>query len=229
MYQTTAELTAMIDHTNLKAFAEKHEIKQLCEEAVQYGFQSVMVNAVRIPECREYLGGSGIIIGTVVSFPLGATSIKAKVQEATTAMEAGAIEIDYVLDIGAVKDGNFEQIRSEMRELTEACHAAGAAVKVIFENCYLTKDEIKAVAAIAGEIRPDFIKTSTGFGTSGAMIEDVRMMKETAGDMVAVKAAGGIRTLQSFQSMTEAGAARIGTSNSVAILKEYEALKAGTE
>lgn len=226
MYQTAAELAAMIDHTNLKTFAEKSEIRQLCGEAVQFGFASVMVNASRIPDCRDFLGNSGILIGTVVSFPQGATSVKAKVQEAATAIEAGAAEIDYVLNIGAVKDGDFELIRREMRELTETCHEFGAAIKVIFENCYLTKEEMKRVAGIAGEIHPDFIKTSTGFGTSGATEEDVRLMKEAVGAGVAVKAAGGIRTLQSFQSMTEAGAERIGTSNSVAILKEFEAARA---
>ena len=119
--------------------------------------------------------------------------------------------------------------RERQRGIRErACHRLGAAVKVIFENCYLTKEEIRFVADIAGEIRPDFIKTSTGFGTSGALEEDVRLMKETVGAAVAVKAAGGIRTLQSFRSMTEAGAARIGTSNSVAILKEFEAAEAKT-
>jgi len=223
MYQTAAELAEMMDHTNLKAFAEKSKIKRLCEEAGRHGFASVMVNAYRVPDCREYLYGSGVMVGTVVSFPLGATSVKAKVQEAAVAIRAGANEIDYVLNIGAVKDGDFGLIRREMREMTKACHAQGAAVKVIFENCYLTKEEIRTVADIAGEIQPDFIKTSTGFGISGAAAEDVRLMKKAAGDKVAVKAAGGIRTLQSFMDMAQAGATRIGASNSVAILEEYKA------
>ena len=140
--------------------------------------------------------------------------------ETLQAISDGADEIDYVLNIGKLKEGNTEYIRKEMQAITSVCRERGIICKVIFENCYLTKEEIRLAAEIAKEVRPDFIKTSTGFGTSGATYEDVKLMKDTVGDLVKVKAAGGIRSLEDALKMIEAGAERIGTSSGIKIVEE---------
>ena len=145
--------------------------------------------------------------------------------ETQQAIRDGADEIDYVINIGAAKDGNFALIRDEMHRIVDVCRQAGVLSKVIFENCYLTKDEIRTLAQIAREERPDFIKTSTGFGTGGATAQDVALMKSVVGDAVKVKAAGGIRSWQACREMLEAGAERIGTSSSIRILQEFQAWK----
>ena len=218
---TKESLAGLIDHTNLKATASEKDIRTLCDEAVTYGFASVMVNSSYTSFCRRLLGNSPVLIGTVVGFPLGQMSVSAKVFEAQTAIVDGANEIDYVVNIAQVKSGKWAAIRDEMDRITSACHMQGAGCKVIFENCYLTKDEIARLAEIAVEIRPDFIKTSTGFGTGGATVEDVRLMKETVGDAVQVKAAGGIRDWNTCRAMIEAGAERIGASAGKLILEEF--------
>ena len=141
--------------------------------------------------------------------------------ETKKAIEDGADEIDYVINIGRLKENDWAYIREEMERITRICHERNKLVKVIFENCYLEKEEIRKLAIIAGEVRPDYIKTSTGFGSSGASVEDVRLMKETVGDLVKVKAAGGIRDWHTCKAMLEAGAERIGTSASLQILEEF--------
>ena len=221
---TKETVAGMIDHTNLKANATREDIRRLCEEAKACGFASVMVNSAFTALCSEWVRGSGVLVGTVAGFPLGQMSTAAKVFEAETAIADGANEIDYVVNISDVKDGKWDLVRGEMERLTAACHARGAGCKVIFENCYLTKAEIVRLAEIAGEVRPDFIKTSTGFGTGGATAEDVRLMKETVGGAVKVKAAGGIRDWASCRAMIEAGAERIGASAGRQILDQFSAL-----
>lgn len=161
--------------------------------------------------------------GAAISFPLGQTTIETKCFETQNAIDNGADEIDYVINVGEVKNGNYAYIEEEMRRITEICRAAGVLVKVIFENCYLEKDEIVKVAQIARRVKPDFIKTSTGFGSGGATPEDVKLMKDTVGDDVKVKAAGGIRDWETCQKMIEAGAERIGTSSSFKILEGFDA------
>ena len=210
---TREKVAAMIDHTNLKANATREDIRRLCDEAKTYHFASVMVNSAFTAFCREQVAG----------FPLGQMSTAAKVFEAETAIADGADEIDYVVNVSDVKDGKWDLVRSEMEKITAACHGRGAGCKVIFENCYLTKEEIARLAAIAAEVKPDFIKTSTGFGTGGATVEDVRIMKETVRGAVKVKAAGGIRDWASCRAMIEAGAERIGASAGKQILEQFAA------
>ena len=220
---TKEAVAAMIDHTNLKATATREDIRRLCEEAKAFHFASVMVNSAFTSLCRDLVKGSGVLVGTVAGFPLGQMSTAAKVYEAETAIADGADEIDYVVNVSDVKDGKWDLVKDEMAKITAACHARGAGCKVIFENCYLTKEEIVCLAKIAKEVKPDFIKTSTGFGTGGATPEDVRLMKETVGDTVKVKAAGGIRDWASCKAMIEAGAERIGASAGKQILDEFTA------
>ena len=220
---TKEAVAGMIDHTNLKATATREDIRRLCEEAKTYHFASVMVNSAFTALCSELVKGTGVLVGTVAGFPLGQMSTAAKVFEAETAIADGADEIDYVVNVSDVKDGKWDLVRDEMAKITDACHSRGAGCKVIFENCYLTKEEIALLAAIAKEVKPDFIKTSTGFGTGGATPEDVRIMKETVGDVVKVKAAGGIRDWASCKAMIEAGAERIGASAGKQILDEFRA------
>ncbi len=212
-------IAAMIDHTNLKAYADEEAIKKLCEEAEKYHFASVMVNGCQVKKCREYLKNSSVHVGTVIGFPLGQTTIPCKVFEVRDANLNGADEIDYVLNISEVKNGNFDFIRKEMNEIVFVSREYGVISKVIFENCYLTDQEKIEVAEIAKIVKPDFIKTSTGFGTGGATVEDVKLMKSIVGEEVKVKAAGGICDLDSALSMIQAGASRIGSSSSVKIVE----------
>ena len=220
---TKNELAKMIDHTNLKADAVSEDIKKLCDEAAEYGFGAVMVNPAWVAYCAELLTNSEVKVGTVCGFPLGANTVETKVFEAENSIDSGASEVDYVLNIGRLRDGDLEYIKDEMTALTAACHSKGAAVKVIFENCCLTPEEIEAAAKIAAEVKPDFIKTSTGFGTSGAKAEDVKLMVKTAGTACKVKAAGGIRSWDDCRAMAEAGAERIGASSGIDILEQMEA------
>ena len=214
-------LAGMIDHTNLKAFATEEDFRKLCAEAVEYGFAMVAINESPVAFCKSLLAGTPVHVGAAIAFPLGQTDIACKVSETGLAIRAGADEVDYVLNVGKLKEGNDDYIREEMRQIVGLCRQHGVICKVIFENCYLTKDEIRRAALIAREIRPDFIKTSTGFGTGGATVEDVRLMKETVGDLVKVKAAGGIRSWESARAMIEAGAERIGTSSGITIVREF--------
>ncbi|MBR3430463.1 MAG: deoxyribose-phosphate aldolase [Clostridia bacterium] len=220
---TKDAVAGMIDHTNLKPTATREDIRRLCEEAKTFHFASVMVNSAFTALCAELVKGSGVLVGTVAGFPLGQMSTAAKVYEAETAIADGADEIDYVVNVSDVKDGKWDLVKDEMEKITAACHSRGAGCKVIFENCYLTKEQIVRLAEIAKEVKPDFIKTSTGFGTGGATPEDVRLMKETVGDTVKVKAAGGIRDWASCKAMIDAGAERIGASAGKQILEEVEA------
>lgn len=220
---TERDLCKMFDHTNLKAFASSEDIRKLCEEAKAYGFAMVAINPAQAAFCKELLRGTDVHVGPCVSFPLGQTTIEEKVVAAKMAIADGGDEIDYVTNLTAVKDGRWDYVEREMKEMAEVCRSEGAISKVIFENCYLTKEEIRRLAEIALRARPDFIKTSTGFGTGGATVEDVRLMKEVVGDAVKVKAAGGIRSWDTCRQMIEAGAERIGISASIAVVEEFRA------
>ena len=192
---TEKQLAGMIDHTNLKAFATDADMKKLCDEAVRYGFAMVAINSGQSRRCSEYLRGTNIHTGAAIGFPLGQQSIETKVFETEDAIRNGANEIDYVINITELKEKNYEYVEEEMRRIVETCHRCDITCKVIFENCYLTDEEKLKMCEIALKVRPDYIKTSTGFGTSGATLEDVRLMKKAVGDKIKVKAAGGIRTL----------------------------------
>ena len=211
----------MFDHTFLKAYAKRADFEKLCAEAREYGFGMVAVNSYPVKLCKQLLEGSDVHVGAAIGFPLGQTTIEVKCFESELAIKDGADEIDYVLNIGKVKEHDYDYIREEMTKMVEIARKHGIIVKVIFENCYLEKEEITELCRIAREVKPDFIKTSTGFGTSGATIEDVKLMKETVGDEVKVKAAGGIRDYPTCKAMIDAGAQRIGTSSSIEILKGF--------
>ncbi|WP_373760520.1 deoxyribose-phosphate aldolase [Streptococcus ferus] len=219
---TIDQLAQLIDHTNLKADAKPEAIKQLCQEAKDYHFKMVAVNQVQSELCAQELADTDIHVGAAIAFPLGQTSIAAKVFETQDAIAKGAQEIDYVINLTQAKAGNLAYIKEEMAALVSVCRQAQVICKVIFETAYLEKEEIIAIATIAKEVKPDFIKTSTGFAATGARAEDVRLMKETVGDAVKVKAAGGIRDLETLITMVRNGAERIGTSAGIAIIEELK-------
>lgn len=220
---TKKELAAMVDHTNLKAYATRDDFQKLCDEAREYGFKSVAINSYPVKMCREMLEGSEVLTGAALGFPLGQTTIEVKVAEAEDAVKNGCQEFDYVCNVGKVKEHDFDYIRDEMRRMVAVARKAGICCKVILETCYLTEGEIVGVCEIAREVKPDFVKTSTGFGTAGAKVEHVRLMKETVGPDVQVKAAGGIRDLDTALAMIEAGATRLGTSSGMKICDEFDA------
>lgn len=218
---TVEQLANMIDHTNLKAFADDAAFEKLCDEAKKYNFKMVAINPAQTVRCKKKLEGSPVHVGAAIGFPLGQTTLECKIFETKDAIEKGADEIDYVINVAELKNKNYDYIKKEMEEIVKICREAGKTSKVIFENCYLTDDEKRKVAEIAKEVKPHFIKTSTGFGTGGATVEDVKLMKSVVGDEVKVKAAGGIRDLKTALAMIEAGAERLGTSAGVAIVEEY--------
>lgn len=220
---TRQELCSMFDHTNLRACAKQEDFEKLCEEAKRNRFAMVAVNPAPVPLCKRLLEGSGVHVGAAISFPLGQESLPVKLFSANQAIQDGADEIDYVVDLGNVKNGKWEQVKEEMEKLVLLCRRQGVISKVIFEICYLTQEEIVRLAQIAKTVGPDYIKTSTGLGPHGATAEAVRIMKQNAGQKVKVKAAGGIRDWKSCAAMIDAGAERIGTSSSLKILEEFDA------
>lgn len=219
-------LAKIFDHTYLKAFASKKDMEKLCQEAKMINCKMVAINSCQTKLCKQLLKDSDIHVGAAISFPLGQTTIETKLFETKDAIENGADEIDYVVNLTKVKDHDFDYIEDEMRQITKLCHDNKVICKVIFENCYLEKEEIIKLSEIALKVKPDFIKTSTGFGTSGAKVEDVALMKSIVKDEVMVKAAGGIRDLETCMAMIKAGASRIGTSSSLKILEELDNVNA---
>lgn len=222
MSLTVKEVAGMVDHTNLKAFATREDFQKLCDEAREYGFKSVAINSYPVKMCREMLEGSEVLTGAAIGFPLGQTTIETKVFEAEDAVKNGCQEFDYLLNVGKVKEHDYDYIEREMKAMVAVARKAGICCKVIFETCYLTNEEIQEVATIASRVKPDFVKTSTGFGTAGATVEHVKLMKKYAGDDVAVKAAGGIRSFESAKALIEAGATRLGTSCGIGIVNEMK-------
>lgn len=214
---TRSGLAAYIDHTLLKPDASRAQIEAVCAEAKQYRFASVCVNPCWIPVVAEELKGTGIAPCCVIGFPLGASFSSIKAEEARTAVSAGAKEIDMVINIGAVKSGDWELVGKEIAAVNEA--KGSAKLKVIMETCLLTDEEKIQVCKIAKETGADFVKTSTGFSTGGATVHDVALMRKTVGPDMGVKASGGIRTLEDALSMIEAGANRLGASAGVKIVE----------
>ncbi len=215
-----SELAKMIDHTLLKADATAAQIDKLCQEALDYGFGAVCVNGCWVKHCKEVLAGSPVKTAAVVGFPLGAMATKAKVFETKQAVKNGAVEIDMVINIGALKSGNLVAVARDIRGVVLAAHARQAIVKVIIETCLLTEDEKVTACLLAKEAGADFVKTSTGFSTAGATAQDVALMRAVVGNEVGVKAAGGIRTYEDAQKMIQAGANRIGASSGIQIVEE---------
>ena len=220
---TLDELARLIDHTNLKPFADEAAMEKLCREARENHFAMVAINQVQCALCKRFLDGTDIHVGAAISFPLGQTTIASKVFDTRDAIENGADEIDYVVNLTEVKNGNWDYVADEMAQIVAAVHERGKICKVIFENCYLDDAEKIRLCDIASEVKPDFIKTSTGFGTGGATFDDVRLMVEHVDPAVNVKAAGGIRTADDFLEFVRLGCRRIGTSAGVAIIKEIAA------
>lgn len=214
------EIARLIDHTLLKPEATPAQVDQLCEEARSYQFASVCINPVYVGLAAERLKNSGVAVCTVVGFPLGATSTAAKVCEARQAIEDGATEIDMVIRIGALKAGDHEAVQEDIAAVATACHERGALLKVIIEAVLLSADEKVTACQLAQAAGADFVKTSTGFAGGGATIEDVRLMRQTVGPQMGVKAAGGIRSYADALAMVEAGASRIGASAGIQIVEQ---------
>ncbi len=219
---TKEEFHGLFDHTLLKPFATKDMLADACKTAVAYGFATIAINSGVTAMCAEFVKGSKVKVDAAIAFPLGIATIAAKVAETEDAIRCGAGEIDYVLNIGMLKDHRLDYITEEMKAIVSTCRAAGVTSKVIFENCYLTDDEKKMACEAALVALPDFVKTSTGFGPTAATVEDVKLMKAMVGDKIKVKAAGGVRSLEAALAMLDAGAERIGCSASVAICEEYD-------
>lgn len=212
-------IAGMIDHTILKPEATRADVVKVCREAKQYSFASVCVNPYWVPLVKAELAGTAVKVCTVVGFPLGATSTEAKVAETAAALRAGAQEIDMVINVGALRSGEHEAVKADIAEVVKVSHGAGAIVKVILETALLD-DNQKAVACTLCKLAgADFVKTSTGFGPSGATAHDVALMRATVGPGMGVKASGGIRTWDDFKAMAAAGATRIGASASVKIVE----------
>ncbi len=221
-------LEKYIDHTLLKANVTKEEIEKLCEEAFKYNFKSVMVGPSQIQRCQDILKGTNIKIGTVIGFPLGQNTVEVKIFEIMDAIERGVDEIDYVLNIGELKNKNYHYIEDEMKKIVKVCKEYKIVSKVIIETCYLTEEEKIKVLEMAKKVKPDFVKTSTGFGKEGATLKDLQLMKRIVEDKVKIKASGGIRDSIRFEQMIKAGASRIGTSSGVQIMKEIISRQKGS-
>jgi deoxyribose-phosphate aldolase len=220
---TVAQLAALIDHTLLKADALPSQVEALCAEAAQYHFASVCVNSCHVAVCARLLQGTGVLVGSTVGFPLGAMLAKVKALEARCAIEEGAQEVDMVLNIGALKAGEYTLVRDDIAGVVEAGRAHGVPCKVILETAYLTDEEKVAACLLAVEAGAAFVKTSTGFGPAGATTADVALMRAVVGPQVGVKAAGGIRSYETALAMIAAGANRLGTSAGIKIMQEAAA------
>ena len=212
-------IAALIDHTILKPEATRADVVKVCREARQYNFASVCVNSYWVPLVRAELAGSPVKVCTVVGFPLGAASTAAKAAEASAAVCAGAQEVDMVINVGALRSGDQDAVKADIEEVVRVSHRGGAIVKVILETALLDDNQKAVACMLAKEAGADFVKTSTGFGPSGATAHDIALMREVVGPRMGVKASGGIRTLQDLQTMTAAGATRIGASASVKIVE----------
>ncbi len=215
------KLAKFFDHTKLNADARREDFVKLCEDSKKYGFQMVAINPAPVKLCKELLTGTDIHVGAAIGFPLGQITSEMKLFETTQSIKNGSDEIDYVINITQLKEKNYTYIEKEMADIVEVCKNANVLSKVIFENCYLTNKEKEEVCKIALNIKPDYIKTSTGFGIGGAEINDIILMKKIVKDEIKIKAAGGIRDLESVINMIELGVSRIGSTSSVSIMEEY--------
>jgi len=214
------EIARLIDHTLLKPEATPAQIARRCDEAIRYGFATVCINPVYVKLAAQRLARSGVGVCTVIGFPLGATTTAAKVCEARQALDDGAAELDMVLHIGALKAGDTARVQDDIAQVAAVCHEGGGILKVIIETVLLSDAEKVTACQLAQAAGADFVKTSTGFAGGGATIEDVRLMRQTVGARMGVKAAGGVRTYADALAMVEAGASRIGASAGVQIVSQ---------
>lgn len=212
-----------IDHTVLKATTTSKEVEKLCLEAKEYGFYSVCVNGCFVKECKELLKDSDVKIAAVVGFPLGAMTKTAKIFEAREAIANGANEIDMVINIGKLVEGDSKYVEDEIREIKEAI--GENVLKVIIETCYLNEEQKMLACELSLNANADFVKTSTGFGTAGATFEDVILMKKMVGDNAEVKASGGVKSYETAEKYIELGATRLGTSSGIEIIKGAKNIK----
>jgi len=210
-------LNKYIDHTILKATASNADVQKLCAEAIEHKFYSVCVNGCYVADAKHLLQETDVKVAAVVGFPLGAMTTAAKVFEAKEAVENGASEIDMVINVAKLKDGEFEYVENEIRQIKEAI--GDNVLKVIIETCYLTDEEKVKACELSLAAKADFVKTSTGFGTDGATYEDVKLMKSVVGDNAKVKASGGVRDKETAQKYINLGAERLGTSSGIDIVK----------
>lgn len=211
------ELAKYIDHTVLKAQTTEDDVKKVCEEAKEYGFFSVCINPAYIEFSKEQLKGSDVKVCTVIGFPLGANTSEVKAFETIDAIKKGADEVDMVINIGALKDKKYDYVQNDIKAVVDAADGK-ALVKVIIETCYLTDEEKKIVCELAKKAGTDYVKTSTGFGTGGSTPQDIKLMRETVGENIGVKASGGVRSTADAQAVINAGASRIGASASISIV-----------
>jgi deoxyribose-phosphate aldolase len=217
------EMAALIDHTVLKPAASRAQIETLCQEAREHCFAAVCVNASYVALCHELLQDTDVEVAAVVGFPLGATLPEVKAYEAQRCIAAGATEIDMVIHVGALLDQDYEYVYQDVLGVVQACHARGAALKVIIEAALLTDEAKVAACFLSQEAGADYVKTSTGFGPWGAKVEDVVLMRRTVGPEMGIKAAGGIRTYEDACAMVGAGATRIGASAGIRLVEEAAA------
>jgi deoxyribose-phosphate aldolase len=220
---TRQQLASMIDHSLLKPNATLEELKKVCQEAVQYKFKAVCINPIFVADAVSLLKGKDILVCSVIGFPFGTHSSEIKANETAEVIERGAREVDMVIQVGALKDKRDQDVVKDIRAVVQA--ARGCPVKVILETCYLTDEEKIRACRLSMEAGASSVKTSTGFASGGATVEDVKLMRNTVGKDFGVKAAGGIRTLEDASKMIEAGANRLGTSSSVAIMQKFDELK----
>lgn len=213
------KILGMIDHTILKAEATKESVKSICQEAMEYKFAAVCVNPFYVKYCKELLKSSNVKVATVIGFPLGANTSDVKAFETKNAIDNGADEVDMVINIGALKSKDYSTVKEDIQAVVEAARDK-AMVKVIIETSLLNREEKIKACELAMEAGADFVKTSTGFSTGGASVEDVKLMKEVVGDKLGIKASGGIRDLETANKMIAAGANRLGASSGVKIAKE---------
>ena len=218
---TPEVFASYIESTFLKQYATYEDYERHCREAEKYQFRIVAINSGPVKLCRRILSGSKVHVGGAVGFPLGTVTKKIKLAETLDAIENGADEIDYMINLTELKEKNYKYIEQEMADIVESCRKHNVISKAIFENCFLTDREKEELCRIAVEIKPDFIKTSTGFGTGGATESDIRLMKKAVGDKVKVKASGGLRDLDSSLLMIASGAERIASSYAKKIMEEF--------
>ena len=216
-----AQIAKMIDHTILKAEATESEIIKLCKEAIHYNFASVCVNPSMVPVAAKELKGTHVKVCTVIGFPLGATTTEVKAFETKDVIEKGATEVDMVINVGKLKERNLEYVKNDIKAVVEAAKGK-ALTKVIIETCLLTEEEKIIASRLSKEAGSDFVKTSTGFSTGGATVEDIKLMRETVGPEMGVKASGGVRSKKDALAMIENGATRIGASASISICEGIE-------
>lgn len=209
-------IAKMIDHTVLKAFSTKEDVISLCKEAKEYGFFSVCINPTHVELAKKELEGSNVKVCTVIGFPLGANTSEVKAFETKDAIAKGADEVDMVINIGELKDKNYDLVYSDIKAVVDASNKE-ALVKVIIETCYLTDEEKKIACELSVKAGADYVKTSTGFGTGGSTPEDIKLMRDIVGPNIGVKASGGVRTTEDAIKVIEAGASRIGASSSISI------------